>query len=281
MCLTGLWRELLDKPAGRSKRKHLDFNAPSWLLITLLSNLNWLTVEDFFHHPLHVTAICLIKYLLPLKDYKILTSLIIWVHVVGTSGTNFRFWGKFGCWKAYHLTWTEIRIYTFWRVRLQILGAVWLENDPDLMCGDEDSHGISQSRNALIPYTHFQLSTLLSIWLQCTNFLYLSVSTLLSEIFFIHQLIHKHLLVLYPPTVYVLPRSVLFCLSPYFPHLSCCTHAVCVYWFLSILALYNVPPSPTCLLPHLSALILRPVMHTSPARSGQETWKKPCSGLHL
>lgn len=91
MCLTGLWRELLDKPTGRSKRKHLDFNAPSWLLITLVSNFNWLTVEDFFHHPLHVTAICLIKYLLPLKDYKILTSLIIWVHVVGNSGTNFRF----------------------------------------------------------------------------------------------------------------------------------------------------------------------------------------------
>lgn len=131
--------------------------------------------------------------------------------------------------------------------------------------------------HALIPFTHFQLSTLLSIWLQCNNFLYLSVSTLLWEIFFIHQFI-QHLLVLYPPTVYVLPRSLLFCLSPYFLRLSCCTHAVCVYWFLSILALYNVPHSPTCLLPHLSALILRPVMHISPARSGQETRTKPCSG---
>lgn len=51
---------------------------------------------------------------------------------------------------------------------------------------------------------------------------------------------------------------------------------------VSILVQNNLPLRPTCLLPHLSALIWRPVTHTSePVCSGQETWKEHCCGLHL
>lgn len=126
-----------------------------------------------------------------------------------------------------------VEVYRDW---LQILGAISHDYDPRLMpYGDDGSCGSRWSRNALIPHTHFLLSTSLSAWLQC-NFLSFSGSALFSEIYFTHQLIHKlththrhtELRVSYSPPVSVVPPPPLFSRLPAF------SLSLAVHWLLRI-----------------------------------------------